>query len=408
MDSRWQGISMRPTPEKIPKTRPGLLGSVQSGAGTKPISTATCCVPLLASTIVLVAFGFLLLAGCTRVKNPTGPDAGSITWSEPDVVFTPESGGVWYPRLVELADGTLLCAYDTNENSPHTRIRLSLSHDGGRTWQRGAVVAANADCDCANPHLVQLEDGTVLCAYREVGCAPFRIRVAASRDGGATWSLLSTADSSDHGLWEPFLLVTGPRTVHVFYSSEAYQPQYSQVVAVRTSSDAGKTWGETRVVASKAGSRDGMASVVVLPNGQWLCFFEATDEANPFVIKSVRSRDHGKTWGERSLVYAPGNSSAFASAPYGILLRDGSIVVTFQTTEDQDSLESSVRPALKYVRSGDGGKTWSEPHTIFSGGSGYWWNSIIQLRDGTLLAASSRSGGGKPAQIIVARGKMGR
>ena len=200
----------------------------------------------------------------------------------------------------------------------------------------------------------------MLCAFREVGCAPFRIRVASSRDGGRTWSLLSTVDSSASGLWEPFLLSPDGELVHVFYSSEVYQPQYPQVIAVRTSADGGKSWSAPRIVACSPRSRDGMASVVILPNGDWLCFFEATDAANPFVIRSLRSQDGGQTWTHRSLVYAP-DSLHFASAPYSALLFDGSLLVTFQTDEDRSIESNSVSLDLKYVRSFDGGRRGQSP-----------------------------------------------
>ncbi|NOZ56036.1 MAG: exo-alpha-sialidase [Calditrichaeota bacterium] len=356
----------------------------------------------LAATLALV-----LHVACTRDKTPTRPASPwtQIAWSEPTVVFSAQSGGVWYPRLLELDNGTLLCAYDTNENSEHVEIRISVSRDGGRSWKRGSRVFANPECDCANPHLLQLSDGAVLCAFREVGCAPYRIRVAISRDRGQTWSLLSTVDSSGSGLWEPFLLSPDGRHVHVFYSSEAYQPQYPQVVAARTSIDGGKTWSAPRIVASSPRSRDGMASVVVLPDGQWLCFFEATDAGNPFVIRSVRSLDGGQTWTDRSLVYAP-DSLHFASAPYGVLLSDGSLLVTFQTDEERTIESCSVSLDLKYVRSFDGGKTWSESRPVLAGTDTYWWNSVIQLRDGTLLAASSVSATDRPSRIVVVRGEL--
>ncbi len=349
----------------------------------------------------------LCLTSCAHRRSPTGPEGAfaEIEWSQPILVFRPTSGGAWYPRLLELDDGTLLCAYDTNEGSPHTQVRVSVSHDGGQNWGVGATVFAANGCDCANPHLIQRADGSVLCAFREVGCYPFRIRLAISRDRGQTWSSLSVVDSSVHGLWEPFLLSAGHDTLHVFYSSEAHQPDFPQVVAMRTSTDGGRSWGPERVVASAPQSRDGMASVVVTPDGQWLCFFEATDEANPFVVKLVRSRDGGKTWGERALVYKPADASREANAPFGILLRDGSLLVTFQTNEDRPIEESVFAPDLKYVQSFDAGQTWSEPRPILSGDRGYWWNSVLQLRDGTLLAASSVAARGK-MEIVVVRGKM--
>ncbi|NOY58502.1 MAG: exo-alpha-sialidase, partial [Calditrichaeota bacterium] len=228
-----------------------------------------------------------------------------------------------------------MCAFDTNENSASTFIGLAKSMDAGMTWQRLDPVYSSS-YNAANAHLVQCEDGTILCAFREVvSNTSFNIKLSASSDSGNSWHVVGTIDHDSRGLWEPFLLPLSDSTVIAFYSSEAFAPQYSQVIAQRVSTDRGRTWGQVTITTKQSQSRDGMPSVVKLTNGDWLCFFEATDEANPFVIKVVRSSDEGKTWKNRQLVYQPEKSGKLASAPWGILLQDQRLLCSFQTDEDQ-------------------------------------------------------------------------
>lgn len=183
---------------------------------------------------------------CSKNKSPISPQPSlpDITWtSQPVTVVAPENGGVWYPRLLQLDDGSLLCAFDTNENSASTFIGLAKSMDKGMTWQRLDAVYSSHN-NAANAHLVQCVNGTIFCTFREVvSDTSFNINLSASIDGGTTWYWLSTIDHNSRGLWEPFLLPISDSTVIAYYSSEAFAPQYSQVIAQRVSIDAGYTWG---------------------------------------------------------------------------------------------------------------------------------------------------------------------
>ncbi len=354
--------------------------------------------------ILFYVFCFALGSlSCSKNKTPISPQPSlpNITWaSQPVTVVEPENGGVWYPRLLQLDDGSLLCAFDANENSASTFIGLAKSTDAGITWQRLDPVYSSHN-NAANAHLVQCEDGTILCAFREVvSNANFNIKLSASIDGGTTWHLLSTVDHNSRGLWEPFLLPPADSTVVAFYSSEAFAPQYSQIIAQRVSTDGGCTWGQVTITSKNSQSRDGMPSVVKMTNGDWLCFFEATDEENPFVIKMVRSSNEGKTWENRQPVYQPKKSGKLASAPWGLLLRDQRLFCSFQTDEDQSDGLGAVD--MKVVMSTDGGKTWGNKNTVYSGPFGVWWNSLIQLTDGTVIAATSTNDSGRMAIKLIA------
>ena len=63
------------------------------------------------------------------------------------------------------------------------------------------------------------------------------------------------------------------------------------------------------------------------------------------------------------------------------------ILCSFQTDEDQQDGLGSVD--LKFVQSNDNGKSWGNETTIYGGAFGVWWNSLMQLSDRTVIAATS-------------------
>lgn len=348
---------------------------------------------MLPNRLIIFFYVFYLALGslsCSKSKTPISPQPSppEIAWaSQPITVAVPENGGVWYPRLLQLDDGSLLCAFDTNENASSTFISLAKSTDAGMTWHRLDAIYSSS-FNSANAHLVQCADGTILCAFREVvSNTSYNIKLSASSDGGSSWHVVSAIDHNSRGLWEPFLLPLADSTVIAFYSTEAFAPQYSQVIAQRVSPDLGRTWGQVTITSKNSLTRDGMPSVVKMANGDWLCFFEATDEENPFVIKTVRSSDEGKTWKNRRLLYRPDKPNKLAGAPWSILLWDQRLLCSFQTDEDRSDGLGSVD--MKVVMSTDSGKTWGNKSTVYSGPFGVWWNSLVQLADGSVIAATS-------------------
>ncbi|NOY57604.1 MAG: exo-alpha-sialidase, partial [Calditrichaeota bacterium] len=88
-----------------------------------------------------------------------------------------------------------------------------------------------------------------------------------------------------------------------------------------------------------------------------------------------------------------------ASAPWGILLQDQRLLCSFQTDEDQSDGLGAVD--MKVVMSTDGGKTWGNKSTVYSGPFGVWWNSLVELADGTVIAATSTNDSGKMAIKLI-------
>jgi Neuraminidase (sialidase) len=116
-----------------------------------------------------------------------------ISWEgEAITVYKPYSGGVWYPRMYKLKNGTILCGFDTNEDGGRAVIKIVSSEDGGLTWSKTAIQGTNnTEYDCANANFIELDNGELWLAYRANvmdGEAYYSsIRVNVSKDGGKTW-----------------------------------------------------------------------------------------------------------------------------------------------------------------------------------------------------------------------------
>jgi hypothetical protein len=322
------------------------------------------------------------------------------------------AGAAERPRAVQLRDGAVLAAFTQTPAGGKT-VAVVRSTDGGRTWggsQR--VVQGSGSAELCNPFPVQLADGTVLLGF----ChhlpqkRSFRLQVFARAANGKSWAARGTIAAGSRGLWDPFLLRLPDGTVQAYYAHES-GPAGEAKVEMRPSRDGGKTWAAAVTVAQKRGSRDGKPAVVVLGDGTLLAVFEASD-ASPFrlVVRAVRSKDRGRTWSsKRELVYLPRNPAGgawAAGAPSVVRLRDGRLLVSFQTDEDVSYRKGdrSRDPAatgysylaaatFKYVVSADDGRIWSNPVRLAgSPSSPAVWSALCVLRGGDVLALTGFRG----------------
>ena len=356
----------------------------------------------------------IIAAVCIAVSLPTAISAGEpaiqtqITWAEDFRPIYP--GRASYPRVAQLADGTLLATFA--HSTPGRRdIGCVSSKDGGTTWDNyRQILDQNRPVDLDNAFSLQLPDGTIIVAYRRHTPGTYRIEVHASVDGGEHWALRGTIATGHDGLWEPFLLLLPSGVVQAYYASEeGCKPD--QRIEMRSSSDGGKTWGSPVTVAQKRGSRDGMPGVVRLDKEELLAVFEAQDDSPyRFVIRGVRSNDNGRTWSStRELIYRPSNPVVnrwAAGAPSIIRLPDKRLFVSFQSDEQVSYLQGDRRrdpavPGYDYVRhshfayvaSSDNGRTWTRPqHLLGSPEQPACWNALYGLKDGTILALSNYQG----------------
>ena len=376
--------------------------------------------PLIAAAALL-----FVLAGCDTVAAGTpdvsfasiaqiqrtetdmtilGNDAiqKGLYWEEnPIIAYQPKKGGVWYPRLFVTRAGVMLCAFDTNEDGGHSKIKLVSSTDGGLTWENKVTVSEFAGLDCANAAFAQLPDGTLFVACRanvqKSDGYYSSIRVSESLDGGKTWGYHSTIaeELGEGGVYEPHFGWIGD-TLAVFYANDSLN-----VVNERSQQSiefklyASGAWSEKRIASDgiTTRSRDGMPVWTKMENGRYALVIEATNVSGyPFVIQMKTSPD-GLNWSEENRnIYIPYAQTKKAGAPYIATLPDGRLCVAFQT-DDEASQTGDSASYMKVMVSTDEqneGTAFSTPYIPFLMPEGRCanWNALYVF-DGYLYAATS-------------------
>jgi sialidase-1 len=147
------------------------------------------------------------------------------------------------------------------------------SDDGGETWQLGG----STPTDQVNESTVaELSGGRLLLNMRNYTTVRVR-QTSLSNDGGATW----TTPSGDEALIEPVCQASLVRVVRdggtplLAFSNPASQTSRTNMT-VRLSRDEGRTW--PRSVVLHAGPA-AYSNLVVLPNGNLACLFEAGEKS---------------------------------------------------------------------------------------------------------------------------------
>ncbi len=196
-------------------------------------------------------------------------------------------------------------------------LATACSTDGGRRWSDPVEVAARGD-DVRNPALGVAADGRWVLAYwkASVRCYP--------GTDERRWKLPSPGALDD----APDLFV-----VH--------------------SADHGRTWTSPRPHrSSRLTWCSPFGRIIEAPDGTLLmaAYGAARDARTPgqFDAIVIRSRDHGATWGEESLVLADASELSLC------FLATGELVGAVRRSESDTAI----------VRSGDGGRTWSAPIAV--------------------------------------------
>ncbi len=361
---------------------------------------------------VCPAFFLALLIPATSLSLA---DEIGIRWEE----TTSPAGGA--KGFVELIDGSILAAR-TFRGEDGARVVCSKSGDGGRSFSQLGVIThdPNRRTDLGDGHLIQLRDRRLLYSYRHnhyrgthADRPSFSIRVAVSNDGGKTWSDHSTvqrvdSDTGRHpsrGLWASFLLEKRDGSLQCYYDDEnaayaAGRPGH-QWLRMKTFERTSGQWIEPVTVCRTTDpshlARDGMASVVELPDGRLpdgrlLCAVESCDVTppHPNLIRQVTSTDGGKTWStRREILYRPAKPNHMAVSPWICRLTDGTLICVFATDEDRSAPDKPGTPVwrlnmdLKYVISTDDAQHWSSgAETIYNGSHKSYMPGIAQLRNG--------------------------
>ena len=324
-----------------------------------------------------------------------------------------------YPRMLTLENGTILCAFDTDDpEGGNSIIKVLQSTDGGKTWRDtnkakdNAVMERSEHYIYANPAMLQLKNGDVLLACRGMSSkesAVLRdtgIFVSVSRDNGITWEDHSTVISYEHhagGVYEPvFADIGGVPTI--FYANDAVQRE-GETIGVGMDAAAhqpavtalryqniefmqwtGGEWTNRTVVCSgsNSNSRDGMPGLTQLADGRWMLAYEAnnTGDRYSFVLRYKLS-DDGLHWntdlgtGNGTVFIVPDTKGRKISGPALTTLPDGRIVCVFQTDEGAaEEGDSQSRARMIISETSDPSDGWSDWFDVFETPDGNYsvWN----------------------------------
>ncbi len=294
---------------------------------------------------------------------------GNVLYS-PNVTLYPNEDAS-YPRVIRLAhsgsaNGTVLSTFSHSGTGQPSNFPVYQSNDGGTTWSTSpisVIAAAEQGWDLDQPALFELPQpagpypaGTLLAA----GIAWVRgdfsrqaLEVFRSADQGHSWTYMSTCTTQSgqpttggHGFWEPDIQVDSAGNVVCYFSDERQASAgYNQLLGHVVSTDGGQTWGsEVYDVAVRDNvQRPGMATVIKLPNGQYMMSFEECQNfpGDEECSVHVKTSMDGDNWGPtdslgslvqtsdgRHLLHTPYITWSPAGGPNGTLIVSGQRLVT--------------------------------------------------------------------------------
>ncbi|MDZ4286923.1 MAG: sialidase family protein, partial [Prosthecobacter sp.] len=199
------------------------------------------------------------------------------------------------------------------------------STDGGVTWSPRYPTPVFA------PHgPIQLVDGRLLYAGKELFQKTTRMGVAESKDDGLTWQWLAafpTRPGDKEGYYaEPHLAQAGDGRIVVHLRNEN-TANFRETLQCE-SRDGGKTWSELRPITW------GMpAHLLKLRNGGLLTTYG--HRRKPFGVQARLSRDHGETWSE-PMVVCDDAANTDHGYPSTVELADGTLLtVWYEVPKDK-------------------------------------------------------------------------
>jgi hypothetical protein len=277
---------------------------------------------------------------------------GGMTWSWPEVVID----GPIDDRdasVLETANGTLLVttftslAYEADLNkaqeggnwpadklarwqAAHQRVSaeqrqaalgvwMKRSTDGGVTW------SGRYDCLVDSPHgPIQLADGRLLYAGKDLWREPHRVGVCESIDDGKTWKWLAeipTRDGDDH------------KQYHELHAVETTDGRIIAQIRNHNSKNAGETLQSESDDAGKTWSKPQAIGVWGLPSHLLRLMDERLlmsygHRRGPLGNQARISEDHGRTWSEPIILSGDG-ASGDLGYPSTVQLDDGSLVTVW-------------------------------------------------------------------------------
>ncbi len=331
----------------------------------------------------------------------------SVPDTEHQVLYRQAGEYSAFPRLYQLADGTLHVRFGARVTSSHLEPRREtkqfLSTDGGRTWQSTHHDVADPTWATgpskpdrmvdANAHAWRYVDPSRRAEFEQQG-----IEVRDSPDGRVTYAYgCYVRTSEDNGLtWNQrdipvppkglIMSFLGPATdlrldantlLCAVYGRPTANLRFYESWLIRSEDD-GATWDFLTIAADPDKKRSfGETSIEEAANGDIVAMMR-TEPALGSNMWTAHSTDRGKTWSKAI------ETSLHGHPPHLLTLRDGTMLCTYGFRDDP----IGIRAAL----SRDNGRTWLEEDiaSLRSDGSGppgdNGYPISTELEDGTLVS----------------------
>jgi hypothetical protein len=265
---------------------------------------------------------------------------------------------------------------------------IGTSHDGGRTWTRHTIprltrcTGGTAD-SASDPWVAAGGDGTLYFTGAAISLAtdqPVGRNVSStSRDGGRHWTR-TTGISAASKRTERMVVTADPRRPGHAYAAwfdrdPALQPPLDGTLLFVRTTDFAASWSAPVTVdAAPPNGLDLSGQVLVLRNGSLLAVFARLEilADGTFVnrLMTSRSRDLGRTWAPPRIVVSeriqpftdPETGQALSNQDMSFFSAatapDGTLYVAW----DRDT--SPTSGTVEFVRSCDGGRSWTRPRGI--------------------------------------------
>lgn len=244
-----------------------------------------------------------------------------------------EQGGGWAADKLARWQGARN-RIDADQRRAALGVWMKRSTDGGVTW------SGRYDSVVNSPHgPIQLADGRLLYAGKDLWREPNRVGVCESKDDGKTWSWLAeipTREGDDHEQYHELHAVeaaNGTIVVHV----RNHNAKNSRETLQCESTDGGKTWSVPHSIGVW-----GLPSHLLRLKDDRLVMSYGHRRA-PLGNQARVSKDHGKTWSEPILLSTDG-ASGDLGYPSSVQLTDGSLLTVWY-----ESLPGSPFAQLRQV-----------------------------------------------------------
>ncbi|WP_406699535.1 SGNH/GDSL hydrolase family protein [Singulisphaera sp. Ch08] len=338
----------------------------------------------------------------TKATEPT-PATGAVSAkpqvSTDPIVISKGKEAYWYqafPDACRLKNGDILAAFYAGYTHVSLaaddfplggRLCMVRSSDEGHTWSEPAVLFDDAD-DNRDPHLAQLDDGTLICTFfstaeknqtrlktikdpklfeqvrKDTG-----VQIVTSRDNGKTWDKKPRSLFSDWVCSAPVRQL--PNGVCVLGLYRGDDVTGLSIAGTARSTDRGRTWEPPVAIKAPPGvGLNAETDVIRLADGRLYAALRSFTDDMYFAI----SDDEAKSWSEAKKAGFP------AHAPHLNRLSDGSIILGHRL------------PKTSIHVSGDDAKTWRGPYLIDSCIGAY--PATVELKDHSILIIYYTEGGG--------------